>query len=41
MPFADLRKTERSEFGRSIRSSVVNMLNLGCLINIQMEILSR
>lgn len=41
LPFADLRKTEKSGLARNIRSSVLNILNLRCLINIQMEILNR
>lgn len=40
-PFADLRKTERSWLGRNIRSCILNMLNLNCLINIQTEIPNR
>lgn len=41
LPFAYLRKIERSGLGRNIRNSVLNMLNLRYLINIQMEILNR
>lgn len=37
-PFADLRKTEKSRLGKNTSSSVLNLLNLRCLINIQMEI---